>query len=99
MPVSTAEDYVSYFKINIFYSDPLHSNRYDFVEISDVKALGKPLVLCGFRKPSQFNSKSNIVEIKFQTDSDQEFKGFVIAYKSVPCENPIIYRARQKFSG
>jgi hypothetical protein len=28
-----------------------------------------------------------MIEIKFQSDSDQEFRGFRISYKSIKCEN------------
>ena len=42
--------------------------------------------LCGFDRPNTIVSFSNFIKINFQTDSDQEYKGFIGIYKAIDCE-------------
>lgn len=45
----------------------------------------KLATLCGYVKPAPIYSISNVIQIRFQTDSDGEYKGFIGVYKSIEC--------------
>jgi hypothetical protein len=76
---------------NSFYF--LIKKSYDSVEIFDFKidsfnnqSQSTMLYsLCGFNRPNLTITYSNNIQINFQTDSDQEYKGFIGIYKSVRC--------------
>lgn len=43
-------------------------------------------LLCGFKKPYPIISNSNIIQVNFRTDNDEEYKGFIAIFKTVNCK-------------
>jgi hypothetical protein len=54
--------------------------------MNDTSSSNKLASLCGFNRPDSITSYSNFIQINFQTDNDQDYKGFIGVYKTVECK-------------